>query len=54
MKNTIYLLAEKYYFLCALMKHMDGTAALALRVYLVPIFWMADTRKLEHFQETVA
>ncbi|MBU2885976.1 DoxX family protein [Gilvimarinus agarilyticus] len=32
---------------------MDSLAALALRLYLVPIFWMAGTQKLAHFSDTV-
>lgn len=34
--------------------HADGLPALALRLYLVPIFWMAGTNKLFAFQDTVA
>lgn len=39
---------------------MDGTRAadflgpLALRLYLAPVFWMAGTKKLAHFDSTVA
>ncbi len=32
----------------------DGIAALALRLYLAPIFWMAGTHKLAAFEDTVA
>ena len=31
----------------------DGLPALALRLYLVPIFWMAGTNKLMHFSNIV-
>lgn len=31
----------------------DSLAALLLRLYLVPIFWMAGTQKLSHFNSTV-
>ena len=31
----------------------DFLGPLALRLYLTPIFWMAGTRKLEHFDSTV-
>lgn len=31
----------------------DGIAALALRLYLAPIFWMAGTQKLSSFNSTV-
>ncbi len=32
---------------------VDGMPALALRCYLVPVFWMAGRNKLLHFQDTV-
>jgi putative oxidoreductase len=32
---------------------VDFVAPLLLRLYLVPIFWMAGTQKLGHFQNTV-
>lgn len=35
--------------LCAL----EGLPALALRLYLVPIFWMAGTKKMDSFDSTV-
>jgi len=35
------------------LRHADGLPALALRLYLVPVFWMAGTQKLLHFQDTV-
>lgn len=53
MKNFIYSLAQQYQNVCNVLKHGDGIAALALRCYLVPIFWMAGTNKLMHFQDTV-
>lgn len=31
----------------------DFLAPLLLRLYLVPIFWMAGTQKLQHFSDTV-
>ena len=34
-------------------KHLDFLAPLLLRIYLVPIFWMAGTQKLSHFEDTV-
>ncbi|MFW2439809.1 MAG: DoxX family protein [Arenicellales bacterium] len=43
-----------------LQRLMDGTRAidflapLALRLYLVPIFWMAGTKKLNNFEDTAA
>jgi putative oxidoreductase len=30
-----------------IVKHVDGIPALALRIYLVPIFWMAGTKKID-------
>lgn len=53
MNNFIYALLEKYQKFCSAIKHGDGIAALAFRLYLVPIFWMAGTNKLMHFQDTV-
>ncbi|MEH6516651.1 MAG: DoxX family protein [Halioglobus sp.] len=35
------------------LQHFDGLAALALRLYLVPIFWMAGTQKLSHIDSTI-
>ncbi|MCX2982518.1 DoxX family protein [Halieaceae bacterium IMCC14734] len=32
---------------------IDFIAPLLLRLYLVPVFWMAGTQKLGHFQDTV-
>lgn len=53
MNNVIYLLSEKYQEFCSVIRYGDGLAALALRLYLVPIFWMAGTNKFTHFQDTV-
>ena len=53
MNNFIYALSKKYQIFCGRIKHGDGIAALTLRLYLVPIFWMAGTNKLAHFQQTV-
>ena len=33
---------------------IDFLAPLALRLYLVPIFWMAGTKKLNNFEDTAA
>ncbi|MFT6287771.1 MAG: putative oxidoreductase [Halieaceae bacterium] len=35
------------------LRHLDGLAPLALRLYLVPIFWMAGTQKLSHIDSTI-
>lgn len=53
MNNVISALSEKYQKFCSILKQGDGIAALALRLYLVPIFWMAGSNKLAHFQQTV-
>ena len=44
------LLTMYYQFkqqLYQVVKHIDGSPALALRFYLVPIFWMAGTKKID-------
>ncbi|WP_151981080.1 HvfX family Cu-binding RiPP maturation protein [Acinetobacter guerrae] len=53
MQNFIALLLKKNQNFCHVLKYGDGIAALALRCYLVPIFWMAGTNKFMHFQDTV-
>ena len=35
------------------LQHLDGLAPLALRLYLVPIFWMAGTQKLAGIDSTI-
>lgn len=35
------------------LRQMDGLAALALRWYLVPVFWMAGTQKISAMENTV-
>ena len=35
------------------LKHLDGLAPLALRLYLVPIFWMTGFHKYQSFADTV-
>ncbi len=35
-------------------RRFDFLAPLALRLYLVPIFWMAGTKKMNSFEDTVA
>lgn len=34
------------------LRQFDGLPALALRLYLVPVFWMAGSQKFLHFQDT--
>ena len=36
-----------------LTRKLDFVAPLLLRLYLIPIFWMAGTQKLGHFSDTV-
>ena len=35
------------------LKYLDGLAPLALRLYLVPIFWMAGTQKIASMENTI-
>jgi uncharacterized membrane protein YphA (DoxX/SURF4 family) len=35
-------------------KRLDFLAPLLLRLYLIPVFWMAGSQKLSHFDNTVA
>lgn len=53
MKNFIAALLQRYKNLGIILKHFDGLAALGLRLYLVPVFWMAGTNKLMNFQDTI-
>ncbi len=34
------------------LQHLDGLAPLALRLYLVPVFWMAGTQKIANIDST--
>ena len=34
-------------------QYLDGLAALALRLYLVPVFWMAGTQKIAGMENTI-
>jgi putative oxidoreductase len=36
------------------LKYIDGLAPLALRLYLVPVFWVAGTTKLASMENTIA
>ncbi|MDP5071797.1 MAG: DoxX family protein, partial [Congregibacter sp.] len=36
------------------LSYLDGLAPLALRLYLVPVFWMAGTQKIAGMQNTIA
>ena len=50
-------LAQLYYTvhnaIFSRLKHLDGLAPLALRLYLVPIFWMAGTQKIAGMENTI-
>ena len=35
------------------LKYLDGLAPLALRLYLLPVFWMAGTRKIASMDSTI-
>ncbi len=35
------------------LKYLDGVAPLALRLYLVPVFWMAGTQKIAGMENTI-
>ena len=36
-----------------LLQYLDGLAPLALRLYLVPVFWMAGTQKIKGIDNTI-
>lgn len=50
-------LAALYYAWCNALsrplRHLDGLAPLALRLYLAPVFWMAGTQKMAGMDNTV-
>lgn len=54
MKSSIQQLFSVYQKITGSLQHLDGIASLSLRLYLVPIFWMAGMNKLTHFQDIVA
>ena len=53
MKSLINSILQRYQKILTHLKHLDGVAALALRIYLVPIFWMAGQNKFMHFNDTI-
>ncbi|RLZ08458.1 DoxX family protein [Acinetobacter sp. 2JN-4] len=53
MKYLINSVLQRYQKYLQHFRHFDGIVALALRIYLVPIFWMAGQNKLMHFNDTV-
>lgn len=53
--NTLTASACRFYCkLTATAKHFDGLPALALRLFLIPVFWMAGMSKYNSFEDTVA
>lgn len=50
-------LAQWYYIIhnaiFSRLKYLDGLAPLALRLYLVPVFWMAGTQKIAGMDNTI-
>ena len=50
-KQRIYTVQQR---LSDLLQPVDGLPALALRLYLVPVFWSAGMNKLNAFDDTVA
>lgn len=53
-KKMINQIATLYNKVLCLVQKLDFIAPLAIRLYLVPIFWMAGTNKYNHFQDTVS
>lgn len=51
-------LVQRYYIIhnaiFSRLKYFDGLAPLALRLYLVPVFWMAGTQKIATMEDTIA
>ena len=54
MNKLIDFLADTHGFLLKKIKLLDFIAPLLLRLYLVPIFWMAGTKKLGSMDDTIA
>lgn len=50
-------LVQKYYIIhnaiFSRLKYLDGLAPLALRLFLVPVFWMAGTQKIAGMENTI-
>jgi putative oxidoreductase len=57
-ENNMQKLVELYYSihnaLFQRLKYVDGLAPLVLRLYLVPVFWVAGTTKLAGMENTIA
>ena len=54
MSTATSLACKLYSGLTQKLKHLDGLPALALRLYLIPVFWMAGINKFNSFEDTVA
>ena len=54
MNKLIDLLADSHAYFLEKIKHLDFIAPLLLRLYLVPIFWMAGTKKLASMEDTIS
>ncbi|VAW61774.1 hypothetical protein MNBD_GAMMA08-1031 [hydrothermal vent metagenome] len=54
MNKLINTLTDTHTFLLNLTRHFDFIAPLLLRLYLVPVFWMAGTKKLGSMEDTIA
>jgi uncharacterized membrane protein YphA (DoxX/SURF4 family) len=56
-KRQMSVLAVWYYsihnMIFSRLQYLDGLAPLALRLYLVPVFWMAGTQKIAGMQSTI-
>jgi uncharacterized membrane protein YphA (DoxX/SURF4 family) len=56
-KRQMSVLAGWYYsihnMIFSRLQYLDGLAPLALRLYLVPVFWMAGTQKIAGMQSTI-
>jgi putative oxidoreductase len=50
-------IAQRYYIIhnaiFSRLKYLDGFAPLALRLFLVPVFWMAGTQKIAGMENTI-
>ena len=54
MQNLVELYYSIHNAIFLRLKYIDGLAPLALRLYLVPVFWVAGTTKLSGMEDTIA
>ncbi|RDH81519.1 MAG: hypothetical protein DIZ80_15690 [endosymbiont of Galathealinum brachiosum] len=54
MNKLIDMMADTHAFFLEKIRLLDFIAPLLLRLYLVPIFWMAGTKKLASMEDTIA